>query len=474
MVCGSPYSDILHLARHVKGSHGKAAMEAYRKGYWERMSDEPNMFSDSAAPLIELAPAALATPVKETVAELVRQEKIEAAGPPVYIEPKADLIYGASGSGKTYNISNVSDYVLEKYGKLTRIVSADGGGLGPAKGKADAGQIAFWGIAAWKNPMEAMWKAVRGHWPLRLDDPESPLVPPDAGTWEVYGYIAFESLTSWGDKILDNLKAKKASLSQDPSYTYREGDVEFSGGNQSYYGLMQDQLQSFVFSSHLLGIEIVNWTAHESKGDDTSGLKVYGPMIGGKKATGKAAGWFRNTWHMEVVQGEQFKDKESGQLIQDVRYLLFIKTHIDPSTMIPFPCKFRAPVSKPFIESDKGMQAAMAYKMLDDYNKIEAADAEKRIDKISGLRDKLLENAAKARKAEAEAAEKRAKATGLLKPMVRVPAMPLGPMPPPMVPHVAKPPAPVAPAIPAAKPKPITIQQVVKPLPTIQNVRKPK
>jgi len=361
---------------------------------------------------------------------------------PFYIEPKADLIYGATGTGKTENIGRISDWVLNRYGKLTRMVSADGGGLGGIRGRRDSGQIEFWPIGMWKDPIAAMYRAVRGWWPLRVNDPESPLVPPDAGTWEVYGFGAFEGLTSWGDKIIDTLKAKKASLSQDPSYTWSEGGVEFSGGNMTYFGFAQDNLQAFVGASHTLGYEKILWTAQESRGDDQAGAKVFGPAIAGKKAIGKAGGWFLNVWHMDIVPtGAQVKDTKTGQLIQEVKHVLFINTHVDPATMTPFPCKFRAPseylaeVKSPYIENG---DAVIAYALLEVFYERQAKESAGNMSKIAGLKEKLLERAANARKIEAAAAEKRAKAANLLKAQVTVPApAPFSPAPikiPPTVP----------------------------------------
>src|SRR5271163_4149349 len=79
-----------------------------------------------------------------------------------HIEYKADLIYGASDSGKTVNIGKSSDYVLAKYGLLSRVITADGGGIGPISGLADSGQLEAWSIGAWPKPIEAFQKAMRG------------------------------------------------------------------------------------------------------------------------------------------------------------------------------------------------------------------------------------------------------------------------------------------------------------------------
>ena len=301
--------------------------------------------------------------------------------------------------------------------------------------------------------------------PLRLDDPESPLVEPDAGTWEVYGFGAIEGLTSFGDAVLQELKDKKASLSMDPSYTWATGGVEFSGGNQSYYGFMQDQLGAWVGASHLLGYEKVLWTSLESKGPDESGTIVYGPMIGGKKAAKKAGNWFCNYFHMDVVM-----DKVSGK----ASHVLFLKTHIDPLTFVPFPCKVRAPKAfasevPDFLPSGS---IADAYILLDKLYEKQEKDSAGRISEIAGLRDRLMERAAKAKIAEAAAAEKRAKASGLLKPMVTVPVSVVQTPAPTVV--GAAPKATGGPVSPTALPIAAPAKAGGLPMPTIQNVRKSK
>ena len=391
---------------------------------------------------------------------------------PFFIEPKADLIWGAGGTGKTENVGEVCRYVFKKYGKLTRVVSADGGGIGPNNGLAKAGMLEFWALNAWKNPIANLERAVKGYWPLRLDDPESPVVPPDAGTFEVYGFGGFEGLTSFGDMILDNLSGTQASLSQDPSYIFEQDGIKFAGENQSYYGFMQKELQRKVALSHLLKYEKVLWTAQESKGEEKGGGIVYGPMIGGKKATAKAAGWFLNVFHMDVIQkGEITVDPVTKQKIMDVMHILFVKTHIDPITLIPYPCKFRPPKAytkdiKPYLDSGN---LADAYRLLDELYARQEKEAVSMMDEVKGLKERLLERAAKARMAEQAAAEKRAKAAHLLKPMVSIPAMPA-------VAGVATAAKPVTAATVSAMPgTPAPAPKVPLPgLPTIQNVRKVK
>lgn len=452
-------------------------------------SSAPSMFDATfpestapkeASPIVEAvlkeAEAAKAQVIEDKIAEL------QSPDIPYFIEPKADLVWGASGTGKTVNIGEVSDYVLQKTGKLTRMVSADGGGIGPLTGLAKSGQLEFWALNAWKNPIANLERAIKGYWPLKLDDPESPLVPPDAGTFEVYGFGAFEGLTSFGDMILDNLSVNKASLSQDPSYTWTQDGIDFSGENMAYYGFMQKELQRKVALSHLLRYGKVLWTAQESKGEEKGGGMVYGPMIGGKKATGKAAGWFLNVFHMDVIpRGEVTIDPITKQKMQEVDHILFLKTHIDPLTLIPYPCKLRAPKAyvkevKPYLQSGS---VADAYRLLDAMYERQEKESSGKMEEIKGLKEKLLERAAAAKIKEQVEMEKRAKNAGLLRAQVSVPGGPVRvPSLPVTTPKVATPTVaatPVAvPAIPAIPGTPAKVSGPVKVpgIPTIQNVRR--
>lgn len=447
------------------------------------MSDEPNMFAEvpeiagqKDVASIKEGEVEKASPLPTT--ESPATESAQALDVPFFIEPKADLVWGASGTGKTENVGEVCKYVFKKYGKLTRVVSADGGGIGPNTGLAKAGILEFWALNAWKNPIANLERAIKGYWPLRLNDPDSPIVPPDAGTFEMYGFGAFEGLTSFGDMILDNLSGTQASLSQDPSYVFEQDGIKFAGENQSYYGFMQKELQRKVALSHLLGYEKVLWTAQESKGEEKGGGIVYGPMIGGKKATGKASGWFLNVFHMDVIpQGEVKVDPVTKQKIQEVMHILFIKTHIDPQTMIPYPCKLRAPKAytkdvKPYLDSGS---VADAYRLLDSLYERQEKEASGMMDEVKGLKEKLLERAAKARLAEQAAAEKRAKAHNLLKAQVSVPHQGVVPKvaaggPVAVKVPTAAPPVVIPASVPGA-PKAVATAKVVG-LPTIQQVRK--
>lgn len=296
------------------------------------------------------------------------------------IRLKADLMYGASGTRKTTNIGKVAEYIWERYHKISRLVTLDGGGYDVLLPLVDAGILKPWVLLGRKKfTVSTLDMACQGYWPMDPDDPESPLVPPTAATWEQVGFYAFEGLTSIGDTIIRQLKADKAHLSQDPSYTYAEEPVvmegggkkviSYSGGNMSYFGFGQDQLYDFVLKTHLLPVEKVLWTALEGKGEEEgTRMPVFGPAIIGRKSTGKATQWFGNSVHVEQLCTVGVKDASGhGEVIE--RPVMYTRTHSGKDN-IPFPCKHRAPyqlADKVPLVFDPPDMAAL-YRLLDKLN----------------------------------------------------------------------------------------------------------
>lgn len=271
------------------------------------------------------------------------------------IRPKADLVYGASKTRKTSNIGLMALYVYKKYGKVTRLVTLDGGGYDPVMSLVNEGIIIPWVPIARKFTISLIDLACQGWWPKDPEDPESPLTPPTRDVWEQVGGYGIEGLTSAGDSFIRQFKADKAHLSQDPSYTYTEvpvaveinGKLEkraigYSGGNMSYYGAGQDQLYDFVLKSHMLPCEKVLWTALEGKGEEEgSRAPIYGPAIIGRKSTGKAPQWFGNCVHIEQLVTRRM-DEATKQQSVDEKPIMYLRTHCGADN-IPYPCGTRAP-----------------------------------------------------------------------------------------------------------------------------------
>lgn len=304
------------------------------------------------------------------------------------IRPKADLLYAASGCRKTSNIGLVALYVWQKYHKRTRMITLDGGGYDPLLSLVEEGIIQPWVLIGRKKlTTNVIDLAMQGYWPKDIDDPVSPLVSPSAATWEDIGFYAIEGLTSMGDNFIRILKRDKASLSQDPSYTYSEEAVEvdgkkmtvsYSGGNMTYFGFAQDQLYDFVMKTHVLPCEKVLWTALEGKGEEEgTRAPLYGPAIVGRKSTGKAPQWFGNTVHIEQLVSEKMDDKTKQTLVIETP-VMYTRTHCGKDK-IPFPCKTRAPFQLATKMPDMFDPPDMAalYRKLDELNEEAVKDVKR-------------------------------------------------------------------------------------------------
>jgi len=314
---------------------------------------------------------------------------------------KADLWYGASGLGKTTSIGRLAEKYFKETGKRTRLASADGGGWEVIEPLVNVGIVEPCAVRLKRNRVEALDKICQGYWPEDPSDPESPLQPPLLTGYEVVcrrcvvegklkvivpvgpvqpkgvqcptckavigprdqdlriitrqfanpkndlrnvALEAIEGLTSCGDSILEYLMANRASLSQDPSFTWNDGETNYSGGNQTYYGFVQNRLYEFVHKSHMIPfVDKVVWTALEGKGEEEgSRIPIFGPSIAGKKATGKASQWFGNTLHFELMTDTGSPD-ENKQLKITNKFVIYVRNHADSLTKIPFQAKVRAP-----------------------------------------------------------------------------------------------------------------------------------
>lgn len=305
----------------------------------------------------------------------------------------ADLYFGASRTGKTTQIGVAAQRAMRWYGLPSRLVTADLGTLDCIQREIDDGIIAVWNLKHHDNLIETIDKACQGYWPEAVDDPTSRLISPTViryiGKCSKCGedissgkpvpnnqhpcpkcktiasftmkrtpnpdndlskiaIVAYEGITSFGDCILGHLLATSASLSQEPSYKWMDGQTEYAGGNMTYYGFLQQRLPEFIAKSTGLPVaERIIWTALEGKGiDETTKVPVLGPLFtggaGAAKLTGKAAAWFRHMPHFETVE-KIVPSQDGGPPTVDVEYRMYIKPHVDPLSKAVFVCGLRIP-----------------------------------------------------------------------------------------------------------------------------------
>lgn len=273
----------------------------------------------------------------------------------------------------------------------SRLVTADLGTLDCIQPQIDDGTIKVWNLKHHTNVIETLDKACQGYWPVDSDNPasklESPFIiqymgkcgkcgeeltssrpmqqhpcpkcqtittmamkrtPNPANDLTKFAILAFEGLTSFGDVILGHLLATKASLSQDPSYVWKDGETDYAGGNMTYFGFLQQRLPEFVGKSTGLPVaDRIIWTALEGRGiDEASKAPMLGPLFtggaGAAKLTGKAPAWFRHLLHFETVE-KVTPDPGGGPSVIDVEYRMYLKPHADSLTKALFACGLRIP-----------------------------------------------------------------------------------------------------------------------------------
>lgn len=266
---------------------------------------------------------------------------------------KADLLYGASGSRKTSNIGKAAEWMYNRTGKITRLITADGGGYDVLEAYVDAGVIKPLVILGWPHLLSNFDLLCQGYWPKNGVDTSKGFLKPSEQDWSNIGITAIEGLTSGGDQLMRYMTQNKLKVSQDPSYVYTDGDPvstpggtgvqSYAGSSPAYYGEIQNRLHDVVHKSHMIPCTKVIWTALEGRGEEEgTRIPIFGPAIVGKKSTGKATQWFGNSLHFEVMAKEDKKNELTGQIDVVAVHIMYTRTHVDPLTKMPFPCKHRA------------------------------------------------------------------------------------------------------------------------------------
>jgi hypothetical protein len=266
----------------------------------------------------------------------------------ISLGPKADCVYGRTGSTKTSQVGHLAEYIWEKYHKQTRLVSADPGGWQPVEHLVEAGIIAKPYHMTFDNkfPLEDLVHLALGWWP----DDTGKLKAPGPGSFDNIGAYAFEGMTSFSTLIMTNLvKRQDISIPGTPKESFVKDDTMrwgFSG--QSHYGFIQQRIYEVVVHSNHLPVHKVLWTAHEGTGKDKN-RAIYGPKVTGEAMTGENGAWFGAMLHlMQVDQQVEVADPiHAGKkmLINRRVPLMFLREHIDPGDAykVPYIAKPRGP-----------------------------------------------------------------------------------------------------------------------------------
>lgn len=265
----------------------------------------------------------------------------------ITLGPKADCVYGRTGSTKTSQVGHLAEYIYEKYGKVTRLVSADPGGWQSIEHLVAAGLIEPVQLSLKTPfPLEAITRYAQGWW----IGPDGKLKQSDLSK---VGAYAFEGMSTFSILVMSNLLGRTdINIPGTPKDSFVKDDAMrwgFSG--MAHYGFIQQRIYEAVTTSNHLPVHKVLWTAHETDAKDSAKRQIYGPQIIGEAMTGQCGAWFGAMLHlMPVERSEQVEDPlEKSKKITVIRRvpIMFLREHVDPSDpyKVPYMAKPRGPSS---------------------------------------------------------------------------------------------------------------------------------
>lgn len=230
------------------------------------------------------------------------------------------LLYGRTNAGKTALIGEQAEDVFVKTGLPTQLWTADKGGIKTIQPYIDLGLIRVEAIGDC-DPFIFLNKACAGY----IRDANKKWVKADLSK---IGMVAFESFRSFADGMMVTMEQKLAggvNIGGSANISFQassDGEtLKISAGNQSIYGVAQNQIRNEVWNSHKLDVPYLIWTSAVSKDEDIQAAgKVLGPDVIGKAMTTVTPYWFDYTFRVDTIAASQGKPE---------RHILYLGTHAD-------------------------------------------------------------------------------------------------------------------------------------------------
>ena len=245
----------------------------------------------------------------------------------------------------------------EKYGKLSRLIIAGGGGIEPFEdsGMVEDGWVQVHNIAASRTPLSDVRMLSEGYWP------RNDMVGPDGGPYfeanqfcktldfSNIGVYLIEGMTDICSLFFDHIR-NTGTVQYKHSVAYAQKGYTFGEVQKGHYKFVQQEMH-FVHTRGFaaLPVPLVVWTALEDKGyDDSRGSDIYGPALAGHAATAEAPSWFGDTIHLASYQIQQ--QANNTTFVKDMR-VGYLRNHQEPGLQAPYISRIRlAPEGIPLLE----------------------------------------------------------------------------------------------------------------------------
>lgn len=313
------------------------------------------------------------------------------APPPSVVDPalvaemlfNTMVIYGPTGSRKTSQIGEFAKYIYEKTGKITRLVSCDGGGWAPIQDLINAGIIEAWRLVDEPKLLAAIMAASRGAWPklhkngMRIPGPitvpsqaDKAKALKDVGAYAIEGWASIASammryVVEDGRKINEDVVSK---FTEDSDF----GNFSFGAPSRGHYNFAQAQILDIIKNYSGLPVERILYTSLEGKGEDKLTKQLqYGPMVAGSAITAAIPQYVGDCLHFEDYMVETGSDPANPtQKLKELRVRAWFQQHPDVQTSVMWPAKCRLVPSK--VQAFKDIMGKQGYfdlenKSLRDY-----------------------------------------------------------------------------------------------------------
>lgn len=277
--------------------------------------------------------------------------------------PKAGLIYGPSDTGKTSQFGFMAEWIYRKYGKTTRLISADGGGWAPLAAHIELGIIEPYSVLDSPAPLETLSFLLQGHWPykdgkpVKLGTRDS---EPTSTTWDKVGAYGIEGLYSISTLLMQFLSnnGQLASMAggaqakgQGVLSQIKDGSDTWTQAGVGFYNFILQKMGKYVIQSSALPVHKVLWTSligvyERRKGEEVIEHGPWGPLMVGQQGIRVVPQWFGDLIHFDIVHeaviAEDRPDRNKsvpaakvGTVQKKVRAYLKSHTHHKDGELVP-------------------------------------------------------------------------------------------------------------------------------------------
>lgn len=238
------------------------------------------------------------------------------------------LLYGAMNTTKTTNLGRIARYLYEKYGLVSRLISADNE-YDTLEDLIDAGVIEPFAISSVPNPFPTLTKLSMGMWPIMVNGQiQMQLTSPEQ--MAKIGAYLIEGTTTIGELLHQDHIRKARKIGEDLVGKFDEEGITFAKSAMSHYGHVQDfVVLDLIPRFSTLPVMWVWWTGHEYAGEDeATGQARLGPGVVGKAATMKVPRKMGNTFHFVAAENSQM-DPHTHKSMRTTEYRAYFEPHAD-------------------------------------------------------------------------------------------------------------------------------------------------